>query len=101
DIEERKAAGYLQAKYDFDLFGIRADGLVGVRMEKIKRELNAFSFDASTGVYSAITRNTEDTNTLPNASLNLHFNEAWQLRLVAAKTLSYPDFGALNPSISL
>lgn len=101
DIEERKAAGYLQAKYDFDLFGIRADGLVGVRMEKIKRELNAFSFDASSGVYSAITRNTEDTNTLPNASLNLHFSDAWQLRLVAAKTLSYPDFGALNPSISL
>ncbi|WMJ68234.1 TonB-dependent receptor [Stenotrophomonas sp. 24(2023)] len=101
DIQERKSAGYLQAKYDFELFGLRVDGLVGVRAEKIKRELNAFSFDASTGVYSAITRNTQDTNTLPNASLNLHFNEAWQLRFVAAKTLSYPDFGALNPSISL
>jgi len=101
DIQERKSAGYLQAKYDFDVFGLRVDGLVGVRAEKIKRELNAFSFDASTGVYSAITRNTQDTNTLPNASLNLHFNDAWQLRVLAAKTLSYPDFGALNPSISL
>ncbi len=101
DIQERKSAGYLQAKYDFNLGNLRVDGLVGVRAEQIKRELNAYSFDAASGVYSAISRNTEDTQALPNASLNLHFNEAWQLRLVAAKTMSYPDFGALNPSISL
>lgn len=101
DIGEEKFAGYLQAKYDTDLFGVRVDGLVGVRVEKVERDLDAFSFDASTGVYSPITRNTKDTNTLPNASANIHFNDEWQLRLVAAKTLSYPDFGALNPSISL
>ncbi len=101
DIGERKAAGYLQAKYDFELFGLPVDGLVGVRVEKVKRDLSAFSFDAGTGVYSPITRQTDDTNTLPNASMNLHFSDEWQLRLVAAKTMSYPDFGALNPSISL
>lgn len=101
DIQERKAAGYLQARYDTELGGMRLDGLVGVRVEKVKRDLGAFSFDAGTGVYTPITRSTQDTNTLPNASANLHFNDDWQLRVMAAKTLSYPDFGALNPSISL
>jgi len=101
DIQERKTAGYLQAKYDTELFGLPIDGLVGVRVEKVKRDLDAFAFDASTGLYSPLSRQTDDTNTLPNASAILHFNDEWQLRLVAAKTLSYPDFGALNPSMSL
>ncbi|MEL1264450.1 TonB-dependent receptor [Pseudoxanthomonas putridarboris] len=101
DIEEKKSAAYVQAKYDFEMFGIPVDGLFGVRVEKVKRNLNAFAFDASTGVYSPLSRSTDDTNTLPNASLNMHFNDEWQLRLIAAKTLSYPAFGSLNPSISL
>jgi len=101
DITERKMAGYMQVKYDLDLFGIPADGLLGVRVEKVKRGLDAFSFDASTSLYSPLRRDTDETNTLPNASLNLHFNERWQLRLMSAKTLSYPDFGALNPSLAL
>lgn len=101
DIQERKLAGYLQVKYNTEVFGLPIDGLVGLRTEKVRRELNAYSFDAGTGVYTPITRKTDDVNYLPNASANLHFNSDWQLRLVAAKTLSYPDFGALNPSISL
>ena len=101
DIGEKKLAGYLQARYDFELFGKPVDGLVGVRVEKVRRNLDAFSFDASTGTYSPITRDTDDVNTLPNFSANLHLNDAWQLRLSAAKTLSYPGFGDLNPSISL
>jgi TonB-dependent receptor len=101
DIQERKLAGYVQLKYDADVFGLPVDGLLGVRAEKVRRDLDAFSFDASTGVYTPITRKTDDVNYLPNASATLHFGDEWQLRLVAAKTLSYPDFGALNPSTSL
>jgi TonB-dependent receptor len=101
EIGEKKLAGYLQARYDFELFGMPVDGLVGVRVEKVRRNLDAFAFDASTGVYSPIARDTDDLNTLPNFSANLHLNDQWQLRLSAAKTLSYPAFGDLNPSISL
>lgn len=101
DIEERKLAGYVQLKYDTELFGLPVDGLIGVRAEKVRRNLDAYSFDASTGVYTPITRATDDVNYLPNASAILHFTDDLQLRLVAAKTMSYPDFGALNPSISL
>lgn len=101
DIGEKKTAGYLQARYDFELFGMPVDGLVGVRVEKVRRNLNAFAFDAGTGEYTPLTRDTDDINTLPNFSANLHLSDAWQLRLSAAKTLTYPVFGDLNPSISL
>jgi len=102
DIGEKKLAGYLQAKYDIELTdGLRVDGLVGVRAEKVRRNLDAFSFDAANSTYSPLTEETSDVNVLPNASAIFHFGSDWQLRLAAAKTLSYPDFGALNPSLSL
>ncbi len=101
EIGEKKLAGYLQARYDFEMFGLPVDGLVGVRVEKVRRNLDAFAFDAGTGVYSPISRDTDDINTLPNFSANLHLSDEWQLRVSAAKTLSYPGFGDLNPSISL
>lgn len=101
EIQEKKLAGYLQARYDTELFGLAVSGLVGARVEKVKRSLDAFSFDASTGLYSPLALETEDTNVLPNASMNMKFNDAWQLRVTAAKTLAYPAFGSLNPSLSL
>ncbi|HBK46054.1 MAG TPA: TonB-dependent receptor, partial [Xanthomonadaceae bacterium] len=102
DIGEKKLAGYLQAKYDVELGErVRVDGLVGVRAEKVRRDLNAFAFDAATASYSELNEKTSDVNVLPNASANFHLGEQWQLRASAAKTLSYPDFGALNPSLSL
>ncbi|MBN6151007.1 TonB-dependent receptor [Xanthomonas sp. AmX2] len=102
DIGEKKLAGYLQAKYDLELSDtVRVDGLIGVRAEKVRRDLNAFEFDAATSVYSALSEKTSDVNVLPNASAVFHFGSDWQLRASAAKTLSYPDFGALNPSLSL
>ncbi|MET1024863.1 MAG: TonB-dependent receptor [Pseudoxanthomonas sp.] len=102
DIGEKKLAGYLQAKYDIELSDtIRVDGLVGVRAEKVRRNLDAFTFDASNATYSPLTEKTSDLNVLPNASAIFHFGSDWQLRVAAAKTLSYPDFGALNPSLAL
>lgn len=102
DIGEKKLAGYLQARYDVDLGEtVHVDGLVGVRAEKVRRNLDAFSYDAATATYSPLSENTSDLNVLPNVSANFHFGPAWQLRFAAAKTLSYPDFGSLNPSLSL
>ena len=102
DIGEKKLAGYLQAKYDIELGErVRVDGLVGVRAEKVRRDLNAFAFDAESVSYSPLSEQTSDINVLPNISANFHFGSDWQLRFSAAKTLSYPDFGSLNPSLSL
>jgi TonB-dependent receptor len=101
NIDEKTLAGYLQAAYDTTLFGLPVDGLMGVRVERVKRNLDAFSFNAATSVYSPLSVNTSKPVYLPNLSVNLHFTDALQLRLVAAKTVTYPDFGQLNPSISL
>ena len=74
---------------------------MGMRVERVKRNLNAFSYDTATSVYSPLSASTSSPVYLPNFSFNLHFTDHLQLRLVAAKTITYPDFGQLNPSLSL
>lgn len=100
-IKEQAIAGYLQVGYGNDLFGMPYDGLMGVRVERNLRRLNAYSFNAATGVYTPISAGTNSPVYLPNVSFNLHMTDQLQLRLVAAKTITYPDFGQLNPSLSL
>jgi TonB-dependent receptor len=74
---------------------------MGMRVERVKRNLDAFSYDASTNTYTPLSDGTNAPVYLPNLSFNLHIKDNLQLRLVAAKTLTYPDFGQLNPSLSL
>ncbi len=101
NIDEKSMAGYAQLGYGNELFGMPFDGLVGFRMERIKRGLDAYSFDASTSIYSPLSVSTSEPVYLPNLSFNLHLTDALQLRLVGAKTVTYPGFGQLNPSLSL
>ncbi|HET6805938.1 MAG TPA: TonB-dependent receptor [Frateuria sp.] len=101
NIDEKTLAAYLQAAYDTTVFGLPADGLMGMRVERVKRNLDAYSFNAATGIYSPLSVDTSEPVYLPNLSFNLHFTDALQLRLVAAKTVTYPGFGQLNPSLSL
>jgi iron complex outermembrane recepter protein len=100
-IKEQAIAGYLQVAYGNDLFGMPFDGLMGFRMERNLRRLNAYSYNADTNIYTPISAGTNAPVYLPNLSFNLHMTDQLQLRLVAAKTITYPDFGQLNPSISL
>lgn len=100
-IDEKSYAGYFQFGYGNELWGMPFDGLMGMRIERVKRNLDAFSYDASTNVYSPLSDSTDSPVYLPNLSFNLHIKDNLQLRLVAAKTLTYPDFGQLNPSLSL
>ncbi|OOG36900.1 TonB-dependent receptor [Rhodanobacter sp. C06] len=100
-IEEKSSAGYAQLGYGNTLLGLSFDGLLGMRVERMQRHLNAYSYDASTNIYTPLSDSTSAPVYLPNFSFNLHFTDQLQLRLVAAKTLTYPGFGALNPSISL
>lgn len=100
-IDEKSYAGYFQVAYGNELFGLPYDGLAGMRIERVKRQLNAFSYDASTRLYTPLSDSTSAPVYLPNLSFNLHLSNDLQLRLVAAKTLTYPGFGQLNPSLSL
>lgn len=100
-IKEQAIAGYLQVAYGNDLFGMPYDGLMGIRVERNLRRLNAFSYNSATNLYTPISAGTNAPVYLPNVSFNLHMTDQLQLRLVAAKTITYPDFGQLNPSLSL
>lgn len=100
-IDEKTYAAYAQLGYDSELFGMPIDGLLGMRVEQVHRNLNAFSYDASTNLYSPLAVSTSAPVYLPNLSFNWHFTDQLQLRLDAAKTVSYPGFGQLNPSLSL
>lgn len=101
NISEKDYAAYAQAAYTTHILGFRVTGLVGIRAEKIRRGLNAFSFNAATGIYTPITDNTSKPAYLPNFSAIVRLTHDLQARFVAAKTISYPGFGVLNPSISL
>lgn len=100
-IQEKSAEAYVQMGYDAELFGRPVDGLIGMRAKRIKRNLDAYSYNADTDVYSPLAVSTSEPVYLPNISMNWHFTDQLMLRLDAAKTVSYPGFGSLNPSMSL
>jgi iron complex outermembrane recepter protein len=100
DIEEKRYAGYVQLGYGATLFGLPVDGLLGVRVEKLDRSLDGNSFDTATLTYSPENLSASGTNALPNFSSIVHFTDTVQGRLVLSKTVSYPTFGDLNPSLS-
>ncbi len=101
---EQSYAAYVQGSYGFELAGLSLDGLVGVRVVKNDRTIDAFAVTFNpdgTRVVSPITARTNETDVLPNASIRAHLTDAVQARFSYAKTASRPDFGSLNPSLSL
>ncbi|RDS79450.1 TonB-dependent receptor [Dyella monticola] len=101
NIDEKTYAAYLQSAYSATLFGLPLDGLIGARVEQVHRDLDAYSFNTATGIYTPLQLSTHAPVYLPNVSAVLHFTDTLQARFNAAKTVTYPDFGDLNPSISL
>jgi TonB-dependent receptor len=98
-IREKKYTGYLQLPFSEQLFGIPFDGLLGLRYQVLQRDLDAFLFNQ--GNYSPLDDQTTGRQLLPNFSIRFHLTPDLQARLIAAKTITYPGFGSLNPSLSL
>lgn len=101
NIGEKTYSLYGEVNYGNELFGLPFDGVLGVRLERVNRNLNAYTYNSATGLYSPIGINTSQKTALPNATFNLHFTDSLQMRLSAGKTLEYPDFTQLNPSLTL
>ena len=101
NIGEKTTSAFAEINYGNELFGLPFDGVVGIRGEKVKRNLKAYTFDTSSGTYSPIALDTNERHWLPNATFNLHFLDDLQMRLSAGKTIQYPGFGQLNPSLTL
>lgn len=101
NINEKTTSAYAQLNYGGELFGLPYDGLVGMRIEKTDRDLSAYLYNTNTAVYTPTSKKTSGNNYLPNVSFNLHILDDLQLRLDAAKTVTFPDFASLNPTLTL
>ncbi|MGN6278787.1 MAG: TonB-dependent receptor [Sphingomonas sp.] len=87
---EKTYSGYVQARYAFDM-GVPVDGLIGVRGTRTDDTI-----DGGDRISHKST-----TSFLPNVSARIHLTHNLQLRLAFTKTLTRPDFGQLNPSITV
>ena len=99
DQRERSATLYLAGRWKKDFGGVEVSGDAGVRAVRVERDLRGQGRIGD--VVSDIDLSTSETNYLPSASAVVAWGEGWQSHLSAGKTISRPDFGSLNPSLSL
>lgn len=92
---EKSLAGYAQLNYEFGI----VDGHIGVRGVHANRKLEGTRRLA--GVNTAVDQTDKETYWLPNIDARIKFTPELQLRLAATKTRTRPQFGDLNPSISI
>lgn len=104
---EKTYAGYAQVKYGFGLAGIPIDGVIGARIINTDLSIQGTEHIQSkiSGVWGPASdvpingpQNYLDVD--PSVSAVAHFTPHLQLRLSWTKTLTRPDFGNLNPSIT-
>jgi len=99
DQRERNAALYLGTGWGFSVGGVDVDGEIGARVVRVKRDLRGQTRIGDQ--ISDVDLSTSETNYLPSASAIVGWTENLQSHLSVGKTLTRPDFGALNPALSL
>lgn len=100
---ESTRTAYAQAKYETRIFGIDADGDVGLRAVNTVGDYSGISSVTWNGTTQSVPRTSYQNyiDWLPNISLRLHPSEKLQFRFAVTKTRTRPDFGALNPALSI
>lgn len=111
NITEKTLAGYLMAKYEFDV-GIPIDGNIGVRVIRFNGTLvgNTPTFETVTvngqttrrqNGFAPIDEKPTRTDVLPSFNLRAKLTDELQLRLGASRVLTRPAFSQLTPSLTL
>ena len=101
---EKTLAGYLQANWGFPLGGdASVDGQIGLRGVHVDRTLDGTQRnDTGAGfTFTPVQYDNKETYWLPNINAKIQFNRELMLRLAWTKTRTRPQFGDLNPSISI
>lgn len=103
DDKEDSVSGYVQARFASEMGDIPFDGLIGVRVERTESELSGFITDNTgpTPVVTALTVAKTDTEYLPSLNVRFELTDDLDLRFGAARTVTRPFFGDLNPAVSL
>jgi TonB-dependent receptor len=101
DATEDTLSAYLQGKYAADLSStISLDGVIGVRYIRTDRTIGTFVQNEA-GTFDRLVAKTTDNDWLPNATARFRVGDDIQIRLGYAKSLRRPNFGELNPAVTL
>jgi TonB-dependent receptor len=106
---EKDYAGYIQARYAFDV-GFPIDGMIGLRAVRTEDVIHGSDRETLPDPdggddpivnTTPITRTNSYTDFLPNISARLHLARDFQIRLAVTKTRTRPNFGQLNPTLTI
>ncbi len=99
DAVERSYAFYGQIHYGFNVGNVPIDGVIGTRLVNTKANLTGNALVGGTLVTTTSRQNYLDV--LPSASFRAKFLDNLQLRLSATETRTRPEYGQLNPAITI
>ena len=101
-------SGYLQARGAYDFASIPLDGVAGLRFVQTDQTLRGFNVVTTTdaaGVASTTTTplaaTTSTFDVLPSLNVRARLPAGLQARFAYNRTITRPDFAALNPAVSL
>jgi len=99
DQREASSTIYLAARWKTDLSGIDLSGTVGGRYVHVTRDLRG---NVRTGdVVTPLNETTRENNFLPSAAAVIGWRDNLQSHITAGKTITRPEFSALNPALNL
>jgi iron complex outermembrane receptor protein len=99
NIDERNYAGYLRLNFAQDLGPVPMSGNIGIRL--VRHEDFESGTLSESGTYVPASFSYGKTYPLPSINLLFKLTPTLQARLAGSRTVSYPDFSQLDPSISL
>lgn len=91
--DEENLAGYGQLNLGSD----DLEGSIGVRVSRVETKVAG----ARPSDVPGVDEGSEETVVLPNASVRARLNDTLQLRGAVSKTRTLPNFGDLNPALTL
>ena len=94
--KESVAAGYVNAIYGGTLGDKPLNGSIGFRLTRTTQDLRGFRTDGT-----AINSSESQTDVLPVLNSRLKLDDKLQLRFAAGRTMTRPNFGDLNPAVTL
>jgi iron complex outermembrane receptor protein len=94
--KESALAGYFDARFGTRLADKPLDGSVGARVVRTTQDLQGYRTDGT-----PIDSDKSQTDVLPVLNTRLKLDNAWQLRFAAGRTMTRPNFGDLNPAVTL
>ena len=98
-VEEKNKAGWVQADYDSEWFGVPVRGNFGLRIVSTSQESTGYTFSAGAPVLVTAERSYRDV--LPSANLVFEPREDFLIRIGASKVMSRPNLGQLAPGANV